>query len=238
MAGHTMQVTNWDWYGSANKCYNKGNIYVYDGGIILGGDNANDYIDYIVGTGASQSQCCFNEGHIYVAPSPSSLTRAIYVSGCGGRFGFGENYTSRNINTGKVTVDFDRYNFEFYDNNVRGVTMEGTGSRNWNANYGILEFIENKKATKDTISLFMYGCGVNSQSPYETCDYNANYADIYLDVPGKSIRNVYIRGLTFGAYNEYGMNAGNIAFRGNTTYLEISTIGLAQNFSIHTEYIL
>ena len=221
--------SDWDWYGSANKCYNKGNIYVYDGGIILGGDNANDYIDYIVGTGASQSQCCFNEGHIYVAPSPSSLTRAIYVSGCGGRFGFGENYTSRNINTGKVTVDFDRYNFEFYDNNVRGVTMEGTGSRNWNANYGILEFIENKKATKDTISLFMYGCGVNSQSPYETCDYNANYADIYLDVPGKSIRNVYIRGLTFGAYNEYGMNAGNIAFRGNTTYLEISTIGLAQN---------
>lgn len=217
--------SDWDWYSTVRNSYNKGSIYVYDGAVLVGGDDAHSLADYICAITPYSSVSCFNEGHIYVAPSPSSLTRGIHVSGNAGRYGEGSNYNYRNINTGRVTVDLDRYHFEFQQNNERAVSMQCTGNRSWNVNYGILEFIENTEATKRNISLQMHAGGTNYQNRDGSAYYNVNYADVFVDAPGNSLSTVIITGTTYSNYNEYSLNVGDIAFRGKTNYLEISSLG-------------
>lgn len=218
---------------TAYCCYNEGNIYVYDGGIVSGGQQQGRDINYITGICHFISRESFNKGNIYVAPSiappeelqtnPRTVTRGIYVGGNSGSYARGGS-SYRNINAGRVTVDFERYGFKFYrknTNDVKEVYIIGSGNMQYNTNYGILKFIENENAENNITSLYMYACG--GYEIEQSSSSSENFADIYLDVSKGSIKEVYIS--VFGrVMTQNSMNVGNITFRGKTTNLEISTI--------------
>lgn len=238
----------------AYKSCNEGNIFLY-GGVVTSATNITSYSSTggcFSGVAGNIAYGCYNKGNIYLAPSARAVYNnahsnnvTISISGVSQQRGeqlVQDGVTIKNINTGKLTLDLEKNNFDAVANTVGtsgSITtttsyfpwfyIMGTGAGTGNRNYGEFSFIPNEITTTQKPNLHIAGCGGLFTNASYTRSDNINYSDININSSPECLLSLCVFGVARGVAS-YGfsnnINFGDISFSGNLKgSLEIYTIG-------------